>query len=382
MRIVPLALVCLAVAATDVAAQDGFRVVVRSPTTNPRYAAYQQWIEQSRMLHLTAEGMNGAFRIPSPAWITAEECGEVNAFWRPDERAITICYEMIDEIFGEFRYDGLSDEEFGTAVESTTMFILMHEVGHALVDLLNLPVTGREEDVVDQFATILLGEEDVGPAWWAAEYWRTRGDFGDTGLLKVDDTPYEDEHSFDLQRFYNVLCWAYGRDPAGRTDVLSVLPQNRAVRCPGEYQRMAAAWETILEPHGRTSAAPPSRPVRPATATFGGEWRLVEQIGALNSDFYCENEIWLNVRQDGGTFEAPYRQSGRCTVDGQQIDNPGVGQVFGALHGSQVSFTMETCSYVGELARDGALRGTLSCTVMDEDGASFTIDGVWRGTRR
>ncbi|HEX8360264.1 MAG TPA: DUF4344 domain-containing metallopeptidase, partial [Longimicrobium sp.] len=333
------------------ASQAGFHVVVRAPVQNVRrHAVHQEWISQSRMLQLLAKSVNENFAIPEQAWITAEECGQVNAFWRPAERTITLCYELIDAIFNEFRYDGLSQEAFGTAVASATMFIAMHEVGHALVDILNLPVTGREEDVVDQFAAIALGHDDPAPALWAAEFWRTKDDLLDTGL-KVGRMPYEDEHSFDMQRFYNVLCWTYGKDPQNRASVLRSLPQGRAARCPGEYQRMASSWERILAPHQRAAVSrlpPPPPPAR--VANMGGTWDIREQIGTLTSDFYCESQIQMTIQQSAQVFTAPYRQTGRCTISGQQLDNPGQGAMqSGRIDGTQIFFQMETCNYAGVL---------------------------------
>lgn len=37
-----------------------------------------------------------------------------------------------------------------------------HEVGHALVDVLELPITGKEEDAVDQLSTYVLVEDADG----------------------------------------------------------------------------------------------------------------------------------------------------------------------------------------------------------------------------
>jgi Putative metallopeptidase len=50
---------------------------------------------------------------------------------------------------------------------------LSHEVGHVLIDVLNLPTTGRDEDVVDEFSTLLLleGEEEGEKAVINAAEW-------------------------------------------------------------------------------------------------------------------------------------------------------------------------------------------------------------------
>src|SRR4029078_13036153 len=79
---------------------------------------------------------------------------------------IEVCYELIN-LYTAMQINDLKDEsgkfdrdEVKAAVLSTTRFVLHHELGHALVDLLNLPVTGKEEDAVDQLATVVLLSSD------------------------------------------------------------------------------------------------------------------------------------------------------------------------------------------------------------------------------
>ena len=366
--------------------QRGFTVAIRPPVQNPqKHTRYQQWLQQSQMLQQLARSVNQGFNIPQQAYITGAECGQENAFWQPEQRVVVICYEMIDAIFKEFQNDGLTPEQFGTAVASSTIFIVMHEVGHALVDLLDLPVTGREEDVVDQFATIALAQDSPELALWAAVFWRTKNDLGDIGVFRADPTPFDDEHSFDMQRFYNVLCWTYGKDPQNRGQILSELPQGRAARCPGEYQRMASSWDRILAPHQRGATTLPPPPRAPRVANVGGTWDIVEQIGSLTSDFYCESRIQMNVQQLTQVFTAPYRQTGRCTINGQQIDNPGNGEIErGTVDANGMRFQMETCNYAGVLqaGSPNVIVGNLACAVNQEDGTTRTVNGVWRATRR
>ncbi len=48
-------------------------------------------------------------------------------------------------------------------------------------------------------------------------------------------------------RLYNVMCWIYGSDPIKYSQLVGggSLPENRAVRCPGEWDRMAKAWQRL-----------------------------------------------------------------------------------------------------------------------------------------
>ena len=49
-----------------------------------------------------------------------------------------------------------AEERIALHISGGTLGIFFHELGHGLIDMLQLPVTGREEDVVDEFATMLL----------------------------------------------------------------------------------------------------------------------------------------------------------------------------------------------------------------------------------
>lgn len=130
----------------------------------------------------------------------------------------------------------------------TWVFVTFHELGHALVDILQLPVTGREEDAVDGFSTVLLLQAELAEAvLQAAIYWAV----SDTGMYGQQD--FADEHSLNSQRYYNLLCWIYGSDPQRFADLVAQghLPEERAGRCMGEHQQLESSWTALLRPHLR-----------------------------------------------------------------------------------------------------------------------------------
>jgi hypothetical protein len=140
-------------------------------------------------------------------------------------------------------------------------FIVAHEMGHALVHQLDLPVTGREEDAVDGFAAYLLADNPkFGPltalsaAIFFDAYRRLRG--------KLKDADFADEHSILEQRIYQFMCWVYGSDPATFRSLVGRggLPRSRAARCGDEWRQLERSWDTLLAPH----AIPPA-PVAPPT---------------------------------------------------------------------------------------------------------------------
>jgi hypothetical protein len=147
-------------------------------------------------------------------------------------------------------------------------FIIAHEMGHALVHELDIPVTGREEDAVDGFAAYLLADNPkFGPltalsaALFFDAYRQLRG--------KLREEDFADEHSVLEQRIYQFTCWVYGSDPQEFRSLVGRegLPRERARRCPGEWAQLKRSWDRLLAPHAIPLApvTPPATP--PATPT-------------------------------------------------------------------------------------------------------------------
>jgi hypothetical protein len=97
-------------------------------------------------------------RLPRVLRLKFEGCDGTSNAWYEDD-TITICYEYIDDILQnapkETTPAGVSRTD---AIIGPTLEVVLHEVGHAVFDYLNVPVLGREEDAADQFACYLLLE--------------------------------------------------------------------------------------------------------------------------------------------------------------------------------------------------------------------------------
>ena len=90
-------------------------------------------------------------------------CGE-GAYYDPSTRVVGLCYELfvgIDKLFQRGTVT-LSEEEIAESVVGVGLFVFLHEVGHALIDILDIPTTGKEEDAVDDLAAVLLIESGAG----------------------------------------------------------------------------------------------------------------------------------------------------------------------------------------------------------------------------
>jgi len=214
--------------------------MLRSP--KPRGYASSRTI---RTVHITGV-LNDTLRLPRDLTVTHRDCGEPNASYSSQQHGISMCWELLESVTVTL-YDGdRTDQENGDAVIGAWLSVMFHELGHALIDQYELPVTGKEEDAVDDFATVLLIEAGLADyAVSAAEYWALTDD----GMYS--QLAYADEHSLNSQRFYGILCTVYGSDPGeyGWLVDRGVLPETRAARCPDEYAQKSKSWNKLLEPY-------------------------------------------------------------------------------------------------------------------------------------
>jgi len=62
---------------------------------------------------------------------------------------------------------------------------------------------------------------------------------------------YASEHGTPAQRFFNVLCIAYGADTKLFGDIVSkgILPKARAEYCEEEYEQVQDAVDLLIVPH-------------------------------------------------------------------------------------------------------------------------------------
>lgn len=232
--------------------QTGFSVTY-SPSKIEAHESYRKLLEENRVFEKFAEGLNKTIRIPNQVEIQLVDCNTINAFYDPNGKRIIVCYELIDYFLTVFKPVAKSNEELGSAVFGAVAFTFFHEVGHGLIDQLELPAVGREEDSADQIATLTLigtGDEGVGMALSGAYWFQLQQKGG-------NETPFWDEHAFDGQRFYNIVCLIYGSDPEKYGNFVSsgTLPAARAKRCPEEHAKIGRAWNKLLAGHFTSSGA-------------------------------------------------------------------------------------------------------------------------------
>lgn len=176
------------------------------------------------------------------------------AYYNPAEHEVVLSYQfaaLIFEVFANAPYDIYLDspENVAAATIDTLEYVLFHEVGHALVHVLDIPITGREEDAVDALSAVILAEiiEEPGILTSAADFY----DLISMNKEEISDEELWDEHALDEQRYYNLVCWCYGSNPDEFKQVLeeSGMGEDRAERCEEEYAQIMKSWSTLLDPY-------------------------------------------------------------------------------------------------------------------------------------
>ncbi|MGV9305556.1 DUF4344 domain-containing metallopeptidase [Nonomuraea sp. NPDC003727] len=233
-------------------AKGAFSVVVADAEDEVNQAMAKNFKDE-KMLEEAADLFNDVLKLPEGDYtLAAEECKQANAFWSPDEKKITICYELLTDAVTKAEENFSTDQEKQDYIAGVLMDTLFHELGHAVISIFDLPTVGKEDDAVDQLSAIFMiqaGEEGENFALQAAQsYFIAAAD------TDRDSLPFYDEHSMDEQRGYNYACLVYGSDPEKFADLVgeaddSFLPAARAERCPQEWEKVSAAWAKLLEPH-------------------------------------------------------------------------------------------------------------------------------------
>jgi hypothetical protein len=324
-----------------------------------------------------ATELNSLFAMPERVGLTSAICGEPNAFFDTEGRQIIFCAELLELMASSI--DPSIDEPMQELMAlAQVSFILTHEVGHALIRVLDLPALGQEEDVADQLGALLMTNEPI-LAMWAADFWRTMSGLGGQQLTP---TAFADTHDLNQQRYYNLMCWAYGADPLVRSYIAlqSELPPERAQSCQDEYSRMISSWERLLTPHLKDPAMfAEFNPKRNAS----GFWRFMEAMEDAAGEVRCTASGTMGLWQTAEQFTGQLNQEGLCVLYGVTYDNAAEFVIeAGTVIDSTLTFTVESCTYTGRIQTPDATRidGTITCTLQEDD-AVLELTGEWSAVR-
>jgi hypothetical protein len=267
MRAVGGALCCAALISGVTAAQNGPGTtagggLIHIDYEAPQNPAHQEVLDamKQRGALETIKNLLSPLRLPVGLHIKTVGCDGVSNAWYERDSGIPtvrICYEYLQEI-----WDGLPKQTTPTGVTphealiGQFLFAALHESGHAVYDIFDVPIFGHQEDAADNFAAYkmlhMFADQPHRLIQGAAYSYRGvieahKSNPQVTLPLKV----FSSVHGTLEQRYYNLICMAYGYDAKEFAAVVDehLLPESRADDCPYEYHDMAYAFHTMIAPH-------------------------------------------------------------------------------------------------------------------------------------
>lgn len=230
---------------------NNIRVVYVAPE-DAKHQPIRDALQQRKLLE-TLRTLLSSLRLPRELTLELKGCGgRVDAYYWQDKA--TVCYEYVELIQRHAPKVGTpggltrADAIVGAVVDT-----FLHEVGHAVFDILDIPVFGREEDAADFFSAYILLKftpEDSTRLFQGVGFMMASE--AKAALEKPNDPrAYAGTHGTAAQRYYNLLCMAYGSDPKTFSDVITVggLPKDRAEGCNDEFSMLERAFRKLVMPH-------------------------------------------------------------------------------------------------------------------------------------
>lgn len=191
-------------------------------------------------------------------------------------------------------------------VAANLIAIFYHELGHALIDVMELPIFGQEEDAADVLSILMVHEIFEEQSAVDIAYATAMGLSREAEMRtsRGEETVWWGVHGADMQRYYTLVCLFYGAAPDRRRNFADELglPDARAETCREEYELARRAWGPVLD---ELYDAGPGETLRFRTiGRMGREARLPaaiirEEVDALNAVMSLPERIWVDVARCG-----------------------------------------------------------------------------------
>ena len=216
---------------------------------NPQFRPIYDDLTKRKVLEELRQFLS-PLKLPRKLVVKIDECGASMRDYKPGGPA-TICYEVIGQIVRIA--DKANPDMRASVIDGTFVQAALHEVAHAVLDILRVPVWGRLNDAADRLAAFIMlqfGDEVarrtiVGTAL-----------FFELSGRSWTGSEFADVKSPEAQRYFNYLCIAFGGAPKtfeflvkAEGDAKPILPVDRARRCAGEYAQVHLAFNLRIMPY-------------------------------------------------------------------------------------------------------------------------------------
>ena len=211
--------------------------------------------------------------------------------------------EAAHAIENDPRFEKLSQQQRKDLVEfvgGNILFVLTHELGHALIGEMDLYVLGREEDAADTFAVTRM--LDVGTE--VSDHVLVRAATGWFMSEKRNQARgialrFYDAHGLDRQRAYQIVCLMVGSDPDKFAEAAekTKLPKGRQQSCKDDYNIASSSWSKALKPHLRATDQPKQKidvvygPAEGRLEVIAKVFRILKLLETV-ANFAAERYAW------------------------------------------------------------------------------------------
>ncbi len=216
--------------------------------TNAEHRPLYERLKQRQVLEQLRQFL-APLQLPRKLKVQLRGCrGSVNAWYSNYE--VTLCYEYVSWIEDLAPKENTPEVTREDAIVGPFIQVVLHEVSHAVFDILQIPLFGREEDAADQLAAFIMlqfGKDVARRTLTGTAHLYRR----DAQANAPTDDDFSDVHGTAAQRFYNTLCIAYGGDPNTFNDFVQnkILPKFRADVCAREYRQVLYAFRKLIVPY-------------------------------------------------------------------------------------------------------------------------------------
>ena len=176
------------------------RIEYEQPSSEELKPVY--WVMLRRRPLQRVREIFSPLRLPVELTVRTKECGVSNAWYqRP---TITLCYEYMREMQQmapkQTSENGITPVD---AIVGQFLYTASHEMGHAVFDLLSVPLFGPPEADADQFAAhtlVTIGKQDA-PRLIEGAFYMYK-DYFKNPTVTVPVTAFADLHGAPMQRMY------------------------------------------------------------------------------------------------------------------------------------------------------------------------------------
>ncbi len=135
-------------------------------------------------------------------------------------------------------------------VPSNLLWFFYHEMGHALIDIYEMPIFGQEEDAADVLSVLMVNEffeeelsrQIINNAAYAFISFSEMNEDDDNAI-------YADVHGPDLQRLYTMACLFIGGNFEERKELADLyeIPDDRLEGCEEEFNLAYSSWWSVMD---------------------------------------------------------------------------------------------------------------------------------------